>query len=95
MLLYNNILALELRAMFGSAFELRVNFWVEVGLLTFPLVFSSSPCLAVFILEVRVSLHKYPYFHRSDDLQSSLRIQGLMTCPNSSMDMAKLLIVVS
>ncbi len=84
-----------LRAMFGSAFELRVNIWVEVGLLTFPLVFSLSPCLAVFTLEVRVYLHKYPYSHHYDDLQSSLRTQGPMTCPNSSMDMAKLLIVVS
>lgn len=38
MLLYNNILGgLGLRAMFGSAFELRVNYWVEVSRrLTFP-----------------------------------------------------------
>jgi hypothetical protein len=81
--------------MFGSAFELRVNYWVVVGFLTFPPVFSSSSCLAAFILEVRIYLHDYSYSHHYDGLQSFLRTQGLMMCPNSSMDMAKSLIVVS
>ena len=93
MLLYNNV-RVQWRAMFGSAFELRVNYWVEVGLLSPP--FSPrrhvSPSLS---WKCVYTYTKYLYSHHYYDLQSSPRIQGLMMCPNSSMDMAKLLIVVS
>jgi hypothetical protein len=94
--LCNDVRQCDLRAMFGFTFELRVDYWVRglprhVLLLFLP----SSPCLAVFISEVCILLfHSYYYSHHHH-LQSFLRILGPKMYPNSSMDMAKLLIVVS
>jgi len=96
MLLSNNLLGAVIACHVWLCFRTPRELLGSKSVILLSLVSSLSPCLAVFILEVRVlHFHKFPCFRHHDDLQSSLRIQGPMMCPNSSMVTAKLSIVVS